>query len=129
MFFIILPRKITSSKINKKVNYMLPQAQKLAFLIVLSITLFSCGDGSSTSDPGTSTTMVTSFNGQPALPGKGQQYIEPVLAAAGGLTNGMLQVSTSWTDLNTNIITISKIPFVDGSNSATYYAAAGSVLV
>ena len=107
---------------------MLLNIQKLALLSILSVALSSCGDGSSPpSDPGTPTTMVTSFNGQPALPGKGQQFIEPVLAAAGGLTNGMLQVSTSWTDLNTNIITISKIPFVDGSNSATYYAPAGSV--
>jgi len=106
---------------------MLLHAQKLALLSILSITLFSCGDGSSTSDPGTPTTMVTSFNGQFATPGKGQQFINPAIAVAAGLTAGMLQVSTSWTDLNTNIITISKIPFVDGSNSATYYDAAGSV--
>ena len=106
---------------------MLHRIKKLAFLSVSAIALFACGDGSTPSDPGTPTTMVTSFNGQPALPGKGQQYIEPVLAAAGGMTAGMRQVGTSWTDLNTNIITISKIPYVDGSNNATYYAAAGSV--
>lgn len=100
----------------------------LALLSVTTITLFACGGGSSSpSDPGTPTTMVTSFNGQFPTPGKGQQFIEPILALAGGLTAGMMQVSTPWTDLNTNIITLSKIAFVDGSNSATYYDNAGSV--
>jgi hypothetical protein len=97
----------------------------LALLSVTTITLFSCGGGSSSpSDPGTPTTMVTSFNGQFATPGKGQQFINPILAAAGGLDAGMMQVSNPWTDLSTNIITLSKISYVEGSNSATYYNAA-----
>ena len=100
----------------------------LALLSVTTITLFSCGGGSSSpSDPGTPTTMVTSFNGQFPILGKGQQFIEPILALAGGITAGMMQVATPWTDLSTNIITLSKTSYVDGSNNATYYDAAGSV--
>ncbi len=99
----------------------------LALLSVTTITLFSCGGGSSPSDPGTPTTMVTSFIGQFPAPGKGQQYINPILAEIGGIAAGMLQVENSWTDPNTNIITISKIPFVDGSNDASFYDPAGSL--
>jgi len=102
----------------------------LALLSVTTITLFACGGGSSSpSDPGTPTTLVTSFNGQYPAPGKGQQYINPILAALGKITDGMIQVATPWTDLNTNIITISKIPFVEGSNDASFYDPAGSVFV
>jgi hypothetical protein len=100
----------------------------LALLSVTTITLFACGGGSSSpSDPGTPTTLVTSFNGQYPAPGKGQQYINPILAELGKITAGMIQVATPWTDLNTNIITISKIPFVEGSNDASVYDLAGSV--
>jgi len=100
----------------------------LALLSVTTITLFACGGGSSApSDPGTPTTLVTSFNGQYPSPGKGQQSINPILDLAGKLAAGMIQVATPWTDLNTNIITISKIPFVEGSNDATHYDNAGSV--
>jgi hypothetical protein len=116
-------------KNNEKVSYMLHRTKKLALLSVSAIALFACGDGSTPSDPGTPTTMVTSFNGQPALPGKGQQYIEPVLAAAAGMTAGMLQVSTSWTDLNTNIITISQIPFVSGAKTAKDYCTTNDATV
>jgi len=101
-----------------------------ALLSVVTIALFACGGGSSSSsdsDPGTPTTMITSFNGQFPIFGKGQQFIEPVLALAGGMAAGMMQVATPWTDTRTNIITLSKIPYVRGSNSATYYDAAGSV--
>ena len=94
---------------------------QLALLGLTTITLFSCGGGSTPSDPGTPTTMVTSFNGQFPAPGKGQQYINPVLAAAGELTAGMIQVENIWTDLSTNIITISKIPFVEGEKTAKDY--------
>lgn len=98
----------------------------LALLSVTTITLFSCGGGSSSpsdspSDSGTPTTMVTSFNGQFPAPGKGQQYINPILAQAGGLTAGMMQVATPWTDLSTNIITLSKISYVDGAKTAKDY--------
>lgn len=99
----------------------------LALLSVTTITLFSCGGGSSPSDPGTPTTMVTSFDGQFPAPGKGQQYINPLLAELGGIAAGMIQVKNLWTDLNTNIITISKIPFVEGSNDASFYDPAGSL--
>ena len=101
----------------------------LALLSVTTITLFSCGGGSSPSDPGTPTTMVTSFNGQPATPGKGQQFIEPELAVAGGLTAGLRQVEYSWTDVNTNIITISKIPYVSGAKTAKDYCTTNDVTV
>jgi hypothetical protein len=101
---------------------------QLALLSVTTITLFSCGGGSSTpSDPGTPTTLVTSFNGQFPTPGKGQQFLNPGIAVAGKISAGMIQIETPWTDLKTNIITISKIPFVEGSNDASFYDPAGSV--
>jgi hypothetical protein len=106
-----------------------PPLSLLALLSVTTITLFSCGGGSSPSDPGTPTTMVTSFNGQPATPGKGQQYIEPELAVAGELTAGLRQVGYSWTDTDTNIITISKIPFVEGAKTAKDYCTTDDVAV
>ncbi|QKM60157.1 YHYH protein [Polynucleobacter arcticus] len=37
------------------------------------------------------------------------------------------QLATSWTDTSTNIITLSKIPLVQGSNNATVYDPQGSV--
>ena len=99
----------------------------LALLSVTTITLFSCGGGSSPSDPGTPTTLVTSLSGQLADLGKGRQDINPLLAYLAGLDVGMVQVSTPWTNTDTNIITISQIPFVEGSKSAKDYDDAGSL--
>ena len=101
-----------------------------ALLSVTTITLFACGGGSNTSDsadPGTPTTLVTSLIGQPATLAKGQQFINPILDYLAGLEGGMVQVSTPWTNTSTNIITISQIPFVEGSESAKNYDANGSV--
>lgn len=102
---------------------------QLALLSLTTITLFSCGGGSTPSDPGTPTTMVTSFNGQFPAPGKGQQYINPVLAEIGGITAGMIQVVNPWTDLSTNIITLSKISYVDGAKTAKDYCTTVDVNV
>ena len=102
-----------------------------ALLTTTTITLAACGGGSKSSDladPGTPTTLVTSLNGQAGnIVGKGLQFINPILAYLAGLDKGMVQVSTPWTNTSTNIITISQIPFVEGSKSAKDYDANGSV--
>lgn len=105
----------------------------IVLLALAAIGLYACGGGSDSSsssvyDPGTPTTLVTSINGQSTINcAKGQQCMDPFFANLIGLSSTLSQVATPWTDTSTNIITISKIPYVEGSNSATTYAAAGSV--
>ena len=97
----------------------------LALLSVTTITLFSCGGGSSPSDPGTPTTMVTSFKQQLPTRAKGQQFINPALAVLGGFTGeGMAIVGgngSPWTNTSTYIITLSQIPYVSGAKTAKDY--------
>ena len=103
----------------------------IVLLALAAIGLHACsGDSSSSSssDPGTPTTLVTSLNGQSTVNcAQNQQCIDPFFAKIIGLATTLSQAATPWTNTTTNIITISQIPYVDGSNNATAYAAAGSV--
>ena len=80
-------------------------------------------------DPGAPTTLVTSVNGSNSVTcDRNQQCYAPVFrAAAGGIAAAFSQLATNWTDTNTNIMTISKIPFVEGRVSASQISPAGSV--
>ena len=94
--------------------------------------LASCGGGGSDSPiTNTSTeitTLVTSANGvSNIICAKNAQCIDFIFAGVAQMPNTLSQLATSWTDTSTNIITLSKIPFVQGSNSATVYDAQGSV--
>lgn len=105
----------------------------MPLLVLTMIGLSACGGGSDSSssavsDPGTPTTLVTSVNGQSTVDcANGQQCIDPFFANIIGLAKTLSQAATPWTNTSTNIITISQIPYVEGSNSATTYASAGSV--
>ena len=98
-------------------------------LTAVLATLFACGGSSTDSDPGTPSTLVTSSNGNKTDLGKDKQYILPLLTYLAKLDT-MSQVDSTgspWTNTSTNIITLSKIPYVSGSKSAKDYDAAGSV--
>lgn len=114
------------------------------FLLCTSIALglSACGDGSSnsssssssssstTTDPNVVTTLVTSVNGLSNIEpcSRNAQCLPSIIAyLAGYSTLKMAQIATPWTDTATNIIDISKIAFVEGSNNATTYAPEGSV--
>jgi hypothetical protein len=105
----------------------------IVLLGLVTIGLYACGGGSDSSssavsDPGTPTTLVTPKNGQSTVNcASGQQCMDPFFASLVGLASTLSQAATPWTNTSTNIITISDIPYVEGSNSATTYAAAGSV--
>ena len=109
---------------------------KVVLICVTASVLSSCGDGNSTSssssssasDPGTPTTLVTAANGTStqtcAISGL---CISLLFTKAGGVASKLSQLATSWTDTSSNIITIAKIPFVDGAVTASEIDAAGSV--
>ncbi|MBU3583227.1 YHYH protein [Polynucleobacter sp. 15G-AUS-farblos] len=103
---------------------------------IVAAGLFSCGgsssDGgsssSSGSDPNTVTTLVTTANGASnAICGKNLQCIAPEFKVLGDVPNTMSLAATPWTDTKTSIIDVSKIVYVDGSNSATAFDPSGSV--
>ena len=109
--------------------------KRLALLGLVSVTVagvFACGggDGSSSSSSSTSTeitTLVTSANGDSNVTcAKNSQCIDFIFAGVAKMPSTLSQLSTSWTDTSTNIITLSKIPFVQGSNDATVYDSEGS---
>ena len=112
------------------------QKSGLAFgaLIMSAVILVACGggggDSSSTSSSSSTgeTTLITAVPGSSNVTcGKNVQCIGTIFRFVGSIPNTISQLATSWTDTSTNIITISKIPFVDGSNSATVYDPQGSV--
>lgn len=109
--------------------------KRIGLLGLVSVTVagvFACGggDGSSSSSSSTSTeitTLVTSANGVTNVTcEKNAQCIDFIFAGVAKMPSTLSQLSTSWTDTSTNIITLSKIPFVQGSNDATVYDPEGS---
>jgi len=114
-------------KINKK------HAALLVLVTSVAIGLFACGGGSSSttaSDPNAISTLVTSVNGSSNLEpcAKNAQCLPSAIVLIGGKAVAqMSQIATPWTNTTTNIIDLSKIAYVEGSNSATTYAKEGSV--
>ena len=118
-------RKIACSKAFTKTG--------LVFGVFLgsAAILVSCGGGgsgsSSTSSSTEITTLVTSVNGDSnVVCQKNSQCIDFIFAGVAAMPETLSQLATSWTDTSTNIITLSKIPFVQGSNDATVYDSEGS---
>lgn len=112
------------------------QKSGLAFgvLLMSAVILVACGGGGGDSSSTTSssssgeTTLVTVAPGSSNVTcAKNGQCIDFIFAGVAGLPTTMSQLSTSWTNTSTNIITLSQIPYVDGSNSATFYDSQGSV--
>jgi hypothetical protein len=113
---------------------------KLLIRVLISVAtasvLSSCGNGSSSSssssssasDPGTPTTLVTAANGTSTQTcATNGLCISLLFTKAAGVASKLSQLATSWTDTSSNIITIAKIPFVDGAVTASQIDAAGSV--
>ena len=104
----------------------------LVFSLLLGSTtiLISCGGGGSDSSSSSTeiTTLVTSANGVSNVTcAKNAQCIDVVFRTVASMPDTLSQLATPYTDTSTNIITLSKIPFVQGSNNATAYASEGSV--
>ena len=104
----------------------------LVFSLLIGSTaiLISCGGGGSDSSSSSTeiTTLVTSANGVSNVTcAKNAQCIDVVFRTVASMPSTLSQLATPYTDTSTNIITLSKIPFVQGSNSATAYASEGSV--
>jgi YHYH protein len=124
--------KLNLSKASQKTGL------ALGLLLTSAAILVACGGGSSsssTSDPNAVTTLVTSVNGASnTVCGRNVQCINAPLAYQGTditalLAQPMGQVSgtnSPWTDPTTNIMTLSKILYVSGLNSATKYSSQGS---
>lgn len=73
-------------------------------------------------------TLVTAVPGTSnAICGKNVQCVDWIFALVAQMPSTISQLATSWTNTCTNIISVSQIPFVQGSNDATVYDAAGSV--
>jgi len=127
--------KLNLSKASQKTGL------ALGLLLTSAAILVACGGGSSsssTSDPNAVTTLVTSVNGATnTVCGRNVQCINAPLAYQGTQISALLaqpmgQISgtnSPWTDPTTNIMTLSKIPYVSGSNSATVYSSQGSQFV
>jgi hypothetical protein len=99
-----------------------------------AVILVGCGGSGSSSAPTSITnsneitTLITSANGVSNVNcGKNAQCIDFIFAGVAKMPSTLSQLATSWTDTSTNIITLSKIPFVEGSNNATVYDAQGSI--
>jgi len=130
-----MTRKLNLSKPFKKTGLV------LGLLITSAVILVACGGGgdssssSSATNPNAVTTLITSVNGASNTAcGRNVQCINAPLAYQGTditllLAQPMGQVSgtnSPWTNPTTNIMTLSQIPYVSGSNSATVYDPAGS---
>jgi len=102
-------------------------------LVLGTVTgIFACGGGggssSSTSVSNEVTTLVNAVPGSSnAICAKNVQCIDFIFAGVASMPSIISQLATSWTNTSNNIITLSKIPFVDGSNDATVYDSQGSV--
>jgi hypothetical protein len=101
----------------------------LGFLLTFTVIVQAYGeDSNATSDPGSPTTLVTAVHGQSTEAcALGQQCLHNLIRKLTRISSTMSQAKTPWTDSDKNIITISQIPYVEGSNSATYFNPAGSV--
>lgn len=109
--------------------------KRVALFGLVSVTvvgIFACGGGGSGSSSASTsteiTTLVTSANGVSNVTcARNAQCIDWIFAGVAQMPNTLSQLATSWTDTSTNIITLSKIPFVQGSNDATAFSPDGSV--
>ncbi len=108
--------------------------KRVALLGLVSATvvgIFACGGGggggSSSSSSSEITTLVTSVNGDSNVTcAKNSQCIDFIFAGVAKMPATLSQLATPWTDTSTNIITLSKITFVQGSNDATVFDSEGS---
>jgi hypothetical protein len=121
---------------SKKVPFMAFSKTGLMISVFLgsAAILVSCGGGgsdsasSSTSSSTEVTTLVTSANGvSNVICARNAQCIDFIFRGVAKMPDTLSQVANIYTDTSTNIITLSKIPFVQGSNSATVYDPEGSV--
>jgi len=109
--------------------------KRVALFGLVSVTvvgIFACGGGGSGSSSASTsteiTTLVTSANGVSNVTcARNAQCIDWIFAGVAQMPNTLSQLATSWTDTSTNIIALSKIPFVQGSNDATAFSPDGSV--
>ena len=102
----------------------------LGAFFISAVILVACGGGgdSSSSSSTGETTLVTVVPGSSNVTcAKNGQCIDFIFATLASMPPTMSQLATSWTNTSTNIITLSEIPYVDGSNSATVYSSQGSV--
>lgn len=107
----------------------------LGLFFTSAVILAACGGGGGSSDCTSSTstdtsgmTLVTAVPGTSnAICGKNVQCVDWIFALVAQMPSTISQLATSWTNTCTNIISVSQIPFVQGSNDATVYDAAGSV--
>jgi len=109
--------------------------KRVALLGLVSVTvagIFACGGGGGSSSSSTSssteiTTIVTSANGVTNVTcEKNAQCIDFIFSGVAKMPQTLSQQANSYTDTSTNIITLSKIPFVQGANAATVYDTEGS---
>jgi hypothetical protein len=129
-FKVIKPLKETSKMAFSKVF----TKTGLVFSLCLgsSAILVSCGGGgsgsSSTASSTEITTLVTSVNGDSNdVCQKNSQCINWIFAGVAAMPTTLSQVANVYTNTTTNIITLSQIPFVQGSNDATAFSPEGSV--
>jgi hypothetical protein len=120
------PTKMAFSKVFSKTGLVFSLSLGSAAILV------SCGGGGSDS-PSTSTstevtTLVTSANGvSNEVCQKNAQCIDWIFARVADMPEFMSQVANAYTNTSTNIITLSQIPFVQGSNDATAFSPEGSI--
>jgi hypothetical protein len=123
--------KMDISKVYKRIG--------LAFglLTTSAVILVACGGGggsggssgcaSSTSTDTSGVTLVTAVPGTSnAICGKNAQCVDWIFALVAKMPDTISQLATPWTNTCTNIISVSQIPFVEGSNDASVYGAPSS---
>lgn len=121
-------RKTNRLKISTKTGL------ALSVFLGSAAILVSCGGGGSDSSSTSSststeiTTLVTSANGvSNTVCAKNAQCINWIFAGVAAMPTTLSQLATPYTNTSTNIITLSQIPFVQGSNDATVFSPEGSV--
>lgn len=118
-------------------NWKIPKASKrlgftLGLFFTTAVTLVACSGGGDSSSPASTETvgmtLVTAVPGSSnAVCGKNVQCVDFIFAGVAKMPNTISQLATPWTNTTTNIITDSKIVFVDGANDASYFDPRGSV--
>jgi len=115
------------------------RAALIGLVCITSACLFACGDGSGSSSSSTATsssssttteitTLVTSANGVTNVTcSKNAQCIDFIFAGVAKMPTTLSQLATPWTNTSTNIMTLSKIAYVEGANDATAFSPQGSV--
>ena len=118
--------KVIFSKVITKTGLVLSLCLGSAAILV------SCGGGGSDSASSSTstevTTLVTSANGvSNVICARNAQCIDFIFAGVAQMPQTLSQLATPYTNTSTNIITLSQIPFVQGSNDATAFSPEGSV--